>query len=76
MSVVFGGVLQSMTQNLSAIRSSDATRQGAETTKYEEMLDQTKDLFKAAGDLISQAISLYQSVIQMENQSMRDAIQA
>ena len=72
----FGGVLQSMVQNLSGSISADATRQGAETTKYEEMLDQTKDLFDQAGDLISQAIQLYQSVIQMENQSMRDAIQA
>ena len=60
-----GGVLQSMAQNLSAMRSADATREGAESTKYEEMLDQT-----------DQVISLYQSVIQMENQSMRDAIQA
>ena len=71
-----GSVLQSMVQNLSAVQSSDATRQGAETTKYEEMLDQTKDLFSKAQDLIDQAIQLYQSVIQMENQSMRDAIQA
>ena len=71
-----GGVLQSMVQNLSAVRSSDATRQGAESTKYEEMLDQTKDLFAKAQSLIDQVISLYQAVVQMENQSMRDAIQA
>lgn len=71
-----GGVLQSMAQNLSAMRSADATREGAESTKYEEMLDQTKDLFAKAQSLIDQVISLYQSVIQMENQSMRDAIQA
>ena len=71
-----GGVMQNMAQQLSSIKASDATRQQAETTKEEEMLDQTKDLFNQAGDLIDQAISLYQSVIQMENQSMRDAIQA
>ena len=64
-----GGVLQSMAQNLSAMRSADATREGAESTKYEEMLDQTKDLFAKAQSLIDQVISLYQSVIQMENQS-------
>ena len=71
-----GGVLQSMAQNLSAMRSADATREGAESTKYEEMLDQTKDLFAKAQSLIDQVISLYQAVVQMENQSMRDAIQA
>ena len=71
-----GGVLQSMVQNLSAVRSSDATRQSAETSKQEEMLDQTKDLFSMSEDVISKAIQLYQTVIQAENQSMRDAIQA
>ena len=71
-----GGVLQSMTQNLSTVFASDATRQGAETTKQEEMLDQTKDLFKQLQDVIGQVISLCQAVIQAENQSMRDAIQA
>ena len=71
-----GGVLQSMVQNLSAVRSSDATRQSAETSKQEEMLDQTKDLFSMSEDVIRQAIQLYQAVIQAENQSMRDAIQA
>ena len=71
-----GGVLQSMVQNMSAVRSSDATRQSAETSKQEEMLDQTKDLFSMSEDVIRQAIQLYQAVIQAENQSMRDAIQA
>lgn len=71
-----GGVLQSMTQNWSAMLQSDATQQGAETSKEEEMLDQTKDLFSQEGELISQVIQLCQAVIQTENQSMRDAIQA
>ena len=71
-----GGVLQTMAAQLSSIKGAEATRQQAETTKQEEMLDQTKDLFSKAQDLIDQAISLYSSVIQAENQSMRDAIQA
>lgn len=71
-----GGVLQTMAQQLSAIKSSEATRQQAETTKQEEMLDQTKDLFSKAQDLVNQAVQLYAAVIQAENQSMRDAIQA
>ena len=71
-----GGVLQSMTQHMSSMVSADATRQGSETTKQEEMLDQTKDLFSQEQNVIDQVISLCQSVIQTENQSMRDAIQA
>ena len=71
-----GGVLQSMTQNMSSMVSADATRQGSETTKQEEMLDQTKDLFSQEQNVIDHVISLCQSVIQTENQSMRDAIQA
>lgn len=71
-----GGVLQSMTQNMSSMVSADATRQGSETTKQEEMLDQTKDLFSQEQNVIDHVISLCQSVIQAENQSMRDAIQA
>ena len=71
-----GGVLQTMASQLSSIKGSEATRQQAETTKQEEMLDQTKDLFSKAQDLVNQAIQLYTAVIQAENQSMRDAIQA
>ena len=71
-----GGVLQTMAAQLSSIKGSEATRQQAETTKQEEMLDQTKDLFSKAQNLIDQAIQLYKAVIQAENQSMRDAIQA
>ncbi|MBP5284673.1 MAG: hypothetical protein ILO34_01030 [Kiritimatiellae bacterium] len=71
-----GGVLQSAVQNYSAIKSSDATRQGAETQREEEMLDQTKDLFQQEQKLIDQVVQLFAAVIQAESQSMRDAIQA
>ena len=40
------------------------------------MLDQTKDLYAQEQKLIDQAIQLFSQVIQTENQSMRDAIQA
>ena len=71
-----GGVLQSMTQNLNTVYASDATRQGAETAKQEEMLDQPKVLFSQEQKVIEQVIQLCQAVIQAESQSMRDAIQA
>ena len=71
-----GGVLQSMSQSISVIKASDATRQEAQTKKEEEMIDQTRDLFKQEQSLIDQVVQLYSAVIQAESQSMRDAIQA
>jgi len=69
-------VTQSMASNLSATRNAEATRQGADAKKEEEMLDQTKDLFQQEQKLIDQAVQLCSTVTQTENQSMRDAIQA
>jgi len=69
-------VTQSMASNLAQTRSAEATRQGADAKKEEEMLDQTKDLFQQEQKLIDQAVQLCSTVTQTENQSMRDAIQA
>ncbi len=74
--LAIGQITQSTASNLAALRSAEATRQGADSKKEEEMLDQTKDLFAQEQKLIDQAIQLSLSVIQAENQSMRDAIQA
>ena len=71
-----GGVMQSTASNLAALQSAEATRTGADKTKQDEMLDQTKDLFAQEQKLIDQVIQLFSAVIQTENQSMRDAIQA
>ena len=71
-----GGVAQSTATNLASLRSAEATRTGAMTKKEEEMLDQTKDLFSQEQKLIDQVIQLFAAVVQAENQSMRDAIQA
>ena len=69
-------VTQSLSSNLAQTRSAEATRQGADAKKEEEMLDQTKDLFAQEQKLIDQAVQLCSTVTQTENQSMRDAIQA
>ena len=69
-------VTQSLSSNLAQTRSAEATRQGADSKKEEEMLDQTKDLFQQEQKLIDQAVQLCSTVTQTENQSMRDAIQA
>ena len=71
-----GGVMQSTASNLAGLRSAEAVRTGAESKKQEEMLDQTKDLFAQEQKLIDQVIQLFTRVIEAENQSMRDAIQA
>ena len=71
-----GGVLQSTANNLSMMQNAEAIRTGAEKTREEEMLDQTKDLFQQEQKLIDQVVQLFTAVIQAENQSMRDAIQA
>ncbi len=69
-------MLQGMSQNISAMMNSEATRQGAEEKQEQEQLDQTKDLFTQAQSLIDSVIKLMQAVAAAESQSMRDAIQA
>lgn len=76
MSTAFWGVFNQVGQGISAIQQSGATAQQGETQREQEMLDQTKDLFAQEQKLIDQVIQLCQAVIQTENQSMRDAIQA
>ena len=71
-----GNMLQSMTQSITGAINSEATRMGAEQQKEQEQLDQTKDLFSQAQNVVDAAIKLMQAVLQAETQSMRDAIQA
>ena len=71
-----GNMLQSMTQSISGSINSEATRMGAEQQKEQEQLDQTKDLFNQAQNVVNAAVQLMQAVRQAEAQSMRDAIQA
>ena len=71
-----GNMLTGMTQNISSMIASEATRDGADTKLAEEQLDQTKDLFQQAQTLVNAAVQMMQAVRQAEAQSMRDAIQA
>ena len=65
-----------MTQSISGAINSEATRMGADQQKEQEQLDQTKDLFNQAQNVVNAAVQLMQAVRQAEAQSMRDAIQA
>jgi hypothetical protein len=73
---MLGSAVQSMITNVNQWQMSDVTREGAAQKQDEEQLEQTKDLFQQAQNLVESAIQLMQAVIQAENQSMRDAIQA
>ena len=71
-----GSFGQNFVQNWSQLSQAEATKMGALQKKSEEELDQTKDLFSQEQKLIDQVIQLFTAVVQAENQSMRDAIQA
>lgn len=71
-----GNFGQSLVQNWSQLIQSEATKMGAEQKKSEEELDQTRDLFAQAEELVNNVVQLMNAVRQAELQSMRDAIQA
>lgn len=71
-----GQVGQSVAQGLSQIEAAEATRTGAQQQEMREELEQTKDLYVKAQDLVDQIVKLLQSINQAEAQSIHDAIQA
>ena len=70
-----GNMGQGMVQNINTIIQANATEKGAEQEKAREDLDQTKDLYNQAQELINQVVKLMQAIGSAESQSMRDAIQ-
>ncbi|MBQ7189518.1 MAG: hypothetical protein IJR99_08910 [Kiritimatiellae bacterium] len=74
--VAIGNMLQSMSQSISSMMGAEATRMGAEQEAEKEALDQTKDLFSQAQNVVDAAIQLLNAIGAAESQSMRDAIQA
>ena len=71
-----GSMAQNCIQNWTQLKQADATMQGAEQQKQQEDLDQTKDLFNQAKELVDSVVQLMRAIGQAETQSMRDAIQA
>ena len=71
-----GNVAQGCVSSMSQTIGAEATEEGADQQKSQEMLDQAKDLFSQCQSLIDSVIQLMQAVLQAEVQSMRDAIQA
>lgn len=71
-----GNVAQGCISNMSQMIGAEATEEGAQQQKAQEMLDQAKDLFAQCQSLIDSVIQLMQAVLHAEIQSMRDAIHA
>ena len=71
-----GSFGQSFVQNWSQLIQAEGTKMGALQKKSEEELDQTRDLFNQAEELVNNVVQLMNAVRQAELQSMRDAIQA
>jgi len=71
-----GNLGQNIVQGVNTIMQSYATEKEVVRRKEEEQLDQTKDLFGQAQNLIDQVVQLIQAINSAETQSMRDAIQA
>lgn len=71
-----GTCVQSVIQNATQLQQAKATEESAAQQQAQGNLDQMKDFFDAAGDLMTQVIQLMNAVGSAEAQSMRDAIQA
>lgn len=73
---VVGSLLNNIAQTAAAWQNAEATREGAEQARAQEQLDQIKDLYAQAQEVINKVLSLFNAIIQAENSSMRDAIRA
>ena len=70
-----GNCSQNMIQSWNAMQQADITKESAVQEQKKEELEQMKDLFNQAGDLVRAVVQLMQAVSSAETQSMRDAIQ-
>ena len=71
-----GNASQNFVQNLSSFLAAKSKDYEAEATKLQDELDQTKEIFNQAQQLVDAVVQLMQAVTSAETQSMRDAIQA
>lgn len=70
-----GNMLNGITQNLTQVMQSEATRQGAETQAAQENLNMVKEIFDQAQKVIDGVRSLMLSILQTENQSISQIVQ-
>ena len=71
-----GNAGQGFFNNLTSLIGAKAKDYEAQQTRTQDELDQTKDLFNQAQQLVDAVVQLMQAISSAETQSMRDAIQA
>ena len=71
-----GNATQNFISGVSTFIQAGAKEGEAQQTRAQEELEQTRDLFNQAQDLVDAVVQLMQAVTSAETQSMRDAIQA
>jgi len=70
-----GNCVQNIIQNSNAMMQAEATKIGAQQQQQREELEQMKDLFSQAGELVEAVVNLMKAISSAETQSMHDAIQ-
>ena len=71
-----GNLGQTMVKGFVDLQQAEATGKAADQKRAEEGLDESKELMSSFQETIDQLLKLAQAILQAENQSMRDAIQA
>ena len=71
-----GNLGQNLVKGFVDLQQAEATGMAADQKRAEEGLDESKQLMSSFQDTIDQLLKLAQAILQAENQSMRDAIQA
>ena len=71
-----GNAGQGLFNNLTSLIGAKAKDYEAQQTRTQDELEQTKDLFNQAQQLVDAVVQLMQAISSAETQSMRDAIQA
>ncbi len=75
-SMALGNLGQTIVKGIADLLQAEAMAMSADQKKAEEGLEETKDLMKSFQDVIDQVSKLAQAVLQAENDSMNNAIQA
>ena len=71
-----GNLGQNIVKGFVDLQQAEATGLAADQKRSEEGLDESKELMSSFQETIDQLLKLAQAILQAENQSMRDAIQA
>ncbi len=74
--MALGNLGQNMVKGFADMKLAEATGKAADQKRAEEELSETKELMQSFQDVIDKVAQLAQAILQVESQSMHDAIQA